>query len=152
MTPEQITSYFAERFEYRLIVVEAELWDPTHHGESFHRDYHTRYGYTISQMLQTGGDFVGFSDLGTPIRTGWERCWRFCPELIAGHLQGHDQATCDAYLNSIVVHEKMHQTALFRTAPSNGVEFEDEAEEVLELMDPEAYRRIVAVRNVVALM
>lgn len=141
MTPDLISTHF-ERMGYVLIPVELDLWDPTHTGERFHRDYHTRYGYTVPELVQTGGELAGYMSDGTPIRTQWERVFRFCPELIAIHLAGVDEGTSRRYLDSIVTHLRMHMAHEI----NNGEEFEDMVETTLESLDPAAYRKFLAIR------
>lgn len=140
MTPDLITAHFAV-LGYQLIAVEMDLWDPTH--ERFHRDYHTRYGYTVPELVQTGGALAGHMSDGTPIMTGWERVFRFCPELIASHLTGVDEGTCRRYLDSIVTHVRMH----LAHEVNNGAEFEEMVETTLEALDPMAYRKFLAIRG-----
>lgn len=122
MTTEEITEHFGA---LGLVVpVERELWDPT-----ADRD-HAPYGYMPSGLLPSGD----------PMSFG--RVLRICPELITAHTEGEDETVTRWYLNSLVIHLKMHVSHI--EMPID--ELEDSIEHVLRMLDPDAYEAIRRVR------
>lgn len=122
MDPSDITAHF-QKLDQLLIPVDLEFWDTEVDP------VHAPYGYMPMELTCMGG-------------ANWQRMFRFCPELIASQLDGHDESVAQRYLDSIVIHLKIHLSHI----EDGGEEFEARIEEALELLDPLAYTQIQAVK------
>lgn len=135
MTAEEI----AERFgDIGLVVpIEAELWDTTADHD------HAPYGYMPSALVvPTSAEEFSQARLASDGALGFERVLRVCPELIAAHTEGEDETTARWYMNSLIIHLKMHVAHV--EMPID--ELEDEIEHVLQMLAPDAYGAILRIR------
>lgn len=123
MDSDDVTAHF-ERLPHLLVPVDLSLWD------SNADRFHAPYGYSTADLVCVGG-------------ANWRRIFRFCPELIAADLGQQDEITARRYLDSIVIHLQVHLAHI----EESGDAFEEKIETVLETLDPQAYRQVLAVRS-----